>query len=72
MKKVKKSESFIVTVDDAGEFNLIDELELEEYSIKADVDPETGSKQVPNNFYMEGINVLNPKIEPHYLIELLD
>ncbi|MBQ9026187.1 MAG: phage portal protein [Bacilli bacterium] len=72
MKKGKKSESFIVTVDDAGEFNLIDELELEEYSIKADVDPETGSKQVPNNFYMEGINVLNPKIEPHYLIELLD
>lgn len=72
MKKAKKSQTFIVTEDDTGEFNVIDELELNKYSIKADVDPATGSKQVPNQFYMEGINILDPKYNPDYLIDLLD
>ena len=43
----KKADSFIVTVDDNNEYNVVEQLELDKYSLKANVDPATHSKQVP-------------------------
>lgn len=72
MKK-KKSESFIVTEDvNSGEYKVIDDLELNKYAIKADVDPETGSKQVPEKGFMVGKQLVDPKYNPNDLVELLD
>ena len=69
---VRKTESWIVTEDKNGEYNVIDEIELSKYAIKADVDPATGSKQVPSENIRHGINILEPKYNPQYLIDLLD
>ena len=72
MKKTKKSESFIITQDVSGEYQIIDNLELEKYAVKADVDPSTGSKQVPQKSFRVGKQLLDPKYPADDLIELLD
>lgn len=69
---VKKSDSWIVTVDSKGEYQFIDELELEKYAIKADIDPATGSKQTPSELLKEGIQLLDPPYNPYNLVKLLD
>ena len=72
---VKQADSFIVTVDEEDNYNVINSLELNKYNDAADkaqVDPTTGSKQVPQKGYLIGKSVLNPKYNPNKLIELLD
>ncbi len=71
-KKGKKSETFIVTEDFKGEYELINELELEKYAVKADVDPSTGSKQTPPEWVKRGIHLLDPPYTPYNLVKLLD
>ena len=46
----KQSDTFIVTLDDQGNENIVDPNILSNYSLKADVDPGTGSKNVPDNY----------------------
>ena len=67
-----KSDSFIVTVDSDDQYQLIDNLELEKYSMKASVDPTTGSKSVPDDPLLIGKHILNPKYDPYDLVALLD
>ncbi|MBR1610786.1 MAG: hypothetical protein IJ672_04775, partial [Methanobrevibacter sp.] len=68
-----KSESYIVTVDNNGDFqNLVDPGLLGNYALKADVDPATGSKQVPDDPWQIGIQVVEPKYNPSELVDLLD
>ena len=72
---MRKAESFTVTVDKENNIDVINSLELEKYRTgadKAQVDPDTGSKQVPQKGYLIGKSVLNPKYDPNKLIELLD
>ena len=66
------SDSFIVTVDNDNQYKLIDSLELEKYALKANVDPESGSKSVPDDPLLIGKSILNPKYDPYYLVALLD
>ena len=69
----KKSDSFIVTVDnDTGEYNVVEQLELDKYALKASVDPATKSKQVPADSLLVGKSLLNPKYNPYDLVQLLD
>ena len=68
----KKSDSFIVTVDDNQEYNVVDQLELEKYSLKANVDPATHSKQTPSDSMLVGKSILNPRYNPYDLVQLLD
>lgn len=69
----KKAESFIVTVDDNDEFNLINKIKLDKYRAdKAQIDPKTGSKQVPMEALLQGKSVIDPKYNPRDLIDLLD
>lgn len=70
-----KSDTFIVTVDDDENISVIDEIELAKYKTgadKAQIDPKTGSKQVPQKGFMVGTQTLNPKYNPWWLVELLD
>ena len=69
---MKKSESFIVTVDDEEKYNIVDQLELEKYSLKAKVDPTTGSKQTVDEMFKVGKQFLTPKYDPYDLVALLD
>lgn len=70
---MSKSESWIVTLDENNNVkDVISEIELEKYAIKADTDPQTGSKQTPSKHYAYGINFIEPKYDPRNLIELLD
>ena len=68
----KKSDSFIVTIDNEKEYHVIDQLELDKHALKADIDPATGSKQVVDETYKMGHNILNPKYDPYDLVQLLD
>ena len=68
----KKAESFIVTVDKEDNYHVVDSLELNKYAEKAAIDPATLSKQVPSDPLKVGKNVLNPKYNPHELVQLLD
>lgn len=43
----RHSDSFIVTVKDDN-YQLIDQLELNKYALKAQVEPQTGSKYTPS------------------------
>ena len=65
-----RSDSFIVTVDDAGENHIIDKMELEKYSFKAEVDVD-GSKQIVDDVFKNGQQILNPKYSPWDLVQLL-
>lgn len=67
-----KSDSFIVTIDDTDQVHVVDRLELEKHSLKAEVDPATGSKAVVDRNFQYGKGILNPKYNPHDLVELLD
>ena len=69
---MKSSDSFIVTVDNDNQYQIIDDLELEKYALKANVDPATGSKSVPDDPLLIGKSILNPKYDPYYLVALLD
>lgn len=66
-----KSDSYIVTVDDNGNTNVIDQMELDKYSFKAEVDID-GSKQIVDEMFKKGHNILNPKYDPWHLVQLLD
>ena len=68
----KKADSFIVTVDDNNEYNVVEQLELDKYSWKANVDPATHSKQVPADTMLVGKSILNPRYNPYDLVQLLD
>ena len=67
----KHSDSFIVTVKDDN-YHLIDQLELNKYALKAQVDPQSGSKYAPSEELLKGNNILDPKYNPYYLVQLLD
>ena len=66
-----KSDSFIVTVDNDGEHHIIDKMELDKYAFKAEVDVD-GSKQVMDDLFRQGKQILNPKYNPWHLVQLLD
>lgn len=71
----KKADSFIVAIDDDENINVIDKLEMNKYRVgasKAEVDPKTGSKQVPPKNLTVGKNIQEPKYNPDYLVDLLD
>ena len=68
---MKTSDSFVVTVKD-DDYHLIDKLELDKYAMKAVVDPSTGSKYTPSEEQLKGYNILDPKYNPYYLVQLLD
>ena len=67
----KHSDSFIVTVDDTGEYNVVDRLELDKHAMKAQVDYD-GSKQVVDEQFKAGTTILEPKYNPYDLVQLLD
>ena len=69
---MRKSDSFIVTVDNDNEYHVIDKLEVDKHAMKADIDPTTGSKQVVDDAFKVGTSVLDPKYNPYDLIALLD
>ena len=66
-----RSDSFIVTVDKDDNPHLIDSMELSKYSFKATVDVD-GSKQVVDEMFKAGHQILNPKYNPWHLVQLLD
>jgi len=66
-----RSDSFIVTVDNNDEPHLIDSMELSKYSFKAEVDVD-GSKQIVDDMFKQGQQILNPKYNPWDLVQLLD
>jgi hypothetical protein len=68
----RHSDSFIVTVDKEDNYHLIDHLELNKYALKAQVDPDSGSKYTPSEDLLTGNNILDPKYNPYYLVQLLD
>ena len=68
----RHSDSFIVTVDKEDNYHLIDHLELNKYALKAQVDPDSGSKYTPSEDQLKGNNILDPKYNPYYLVQLLD
>ena len=72
MMIMKRSDSFIVTVNDDNEYNVINSLELSKHSLKAEIDPATGSKQVTDDMFKVGTSILDPKYNPYDLVELLD
>jgi capsid portal protein len=68
---MRKSDSFIVTVDDTGEYNVVDRMELDRHALKAKVDYD-GSKQVVDEQFKAGVHVLEPRYNPYDLVQLLD
>ena len=66
-----RSDSFIVTVDKDDNPHLIDSMELSKYSFKATVDVD-GSKQIVDELFKQGYQILNPKYNPWDLVQLLD
>ena len=69
---MKRSDSFIVTLDNDNKYNVIDSLELNKHALKAEIDPATGSKQVVDDAFKQGTSVLEPKYNPYELVQLLD
>jgi len=68
----KVSDSFVITADNSGDYHIVDSLELSKFALKANVDPATGSKQVPADELLVGQSILDPKYNPYYLVQLLD
>lgn len=66
-----KSDSFIVTVDNNDTPHIVDRMELDKYSFKAEVDVD-GSKQIIDEMFKKGQHILNPKYNPYDLVNLLD
>ena len=69
---MKHSDSFVVTVDKEDQHHIVDSLELSKYAMKANVDPASGSKYTPTEEQLKGYNILDPKYNPDYLVQLLD
>ena len=70
---MKHSETYIVSVDDNDEINVLSQLEMEKYRAdKSTVDPKTGSKNTPSEHYLIGENFVEPKYDPYQLIQVLD
>jgi len=69
---MKHSDSFVVTVDKEDNHHIVDTLELSKYALKAQVDPATGSKYTPTEEQLKGYNILDPKYNSYYLVQLLD
>ena len=69
---MKHSDSFVVTVDKEDQHHIVDTLELSKYALKANVDPASGSKYTPTEEQLKGYNILDPKYNPDYLVQLLD
>lgn len=69
---MSKSDSWIITIDDNDEYNIVDPKIMNGYALKADVDPETGSKQVPDKPWRIGKQLVEPKYDPRQLVDLLD
>ena len=69
---MRHSDSFVVTVDKEDNHHIVDTLELSKYALKAQVDPQTGSKYTPSEEQLKGYNILDPKYNPYYLVQLLD
>ena len=67
----KVADSYIVTVDDNNTLHVVERLELERYSFKAETDID-GSKQIIDEMFKKGYNVLEPKYNPWELVQLLD
>lgn len=67
----KQSDSFIVTLDDNNNYNIIENEILERYALKADMDSE-GSKQIKNEGFEYADYILEPKYDPFKLVDLLD
>lgn len=68
---MKRADSFIVTIDDNDTPHIVDQLELDKYSFKAQTDID-GSKQTVDDVFKTGQNILNPKYDPWHLVQLLD
>ena len=68
---MKRSDSFIVTVDNEDNINVVDRIELDKHAFKAEVDVD-GSKQVVDDMFKQGQQILNPKYNPWDLVQLLD
>lgn len=68
----RQSDTFIVTLDNEGNENLVDPKILSNYALKADVDPATGSKNIPDKPFHYGIQCVEPKYNPRELVDLLD
>ena len=68
----KISDSFVVTIDKEDQHHIVDTLELSKYALKANVDPESGSKYTPTEEQLKGYNILDPKYNPDYLVEYKD
>lgn len=66
-----KNESFVVTVDKDDNYQIIDDLTLNQYALKAQADID-GSKQVPSDDALIAYNILEPKYSPYHLVQLLD
>ncbi len=66
-----KTDSWIITLDNQGNENIVDERILKNYALKADVDPSTGSKQT-KDIWQYGIQCVEPKYNPSELADLLD
>ena len=68
-----KAETFIVTMDEDENITVIDQIEMDKYRAdKAQIDPVSGSKQVPSKHYQIGEQLVEPKYNPNHLIQLLD
>ena len=67
----KRADSFVITVDNDGEYNVVDQLELNKHALKAQVDYD-GSKQVVDEQFKAGITILDPRYPPYDLVRLLD
>ena len=68
---MKRADSYVVTVKNNDEVNVVDRVELERYALKAQVDYD-GSKQVIDEQFKAGVHVLEPKYNPYDLVALLD
>ena len=71
MTKKKQSDSFIVTVDDENNYNLVENSILESYAIKSVEMDSVGSKQIHTDGWSYDI-LLQPLYDPHKLCDLLD
>lgn len=70
----KNSDSWIIALDEDTEdgFNIVDPSIMQNYALKAEIDPQTGSKQVPDKPWQVGKQLVDPKYDPRQLVDLLD
>lgn len=66
------SDSWVIAIDDDRNYNIVDPAIMNNYSLKAEIDPQTGSKQVPDKPWQVGLSLVEPKYNPRQLVDLLD